>query len=249
MANTTDQSHASNFGNQTSFLKQCESYGTRYNPQRSDLKIIAIQEKNAATKAVLELVDQMLQPYNEAVNKRFGVFSVLDPFYTRVLAAIRSCEIDTLVVADAASIIKKLKGIRATRVSKAAVSNGETGAESEPKTKSPSQKTFDGRIWNMDKLVELLKAQPNYLPSEADLSLDAIKKVHGDMVSVNDEVLEAEKPLNKARDSRDEIMYDPKTGLVKQALDAREYLKSVFGAQSNEYKEAERLNFRTIKRK
>jgi hypothetical protein len=46
--------------------------------------------------------------------------------------------------------------------------------------------------------------------------------------------------------SRNQILYNPNTGLVDIALSTKSYIKSVFGATSPQYKQVSGLVFRSI---
>jgi hypothetical protein len=55
-------------------------------------------------------------------------------------------------------------------------------------------------------------------------------------------------PLANARAERDKLLYAPKTGMMDTALAVKEYVKSVFGSKSTQYKEVQRIKFRNIKK-
>jgi hypothetical protein len=54
-------------------------------------------------------------------------------------------------------------------------------------------------------------------------------------------------PLANARQVRDSILFAPETGMIDTALLVKEYVKSVFGAASPQYKEVNHLKFRNKK--
>jgi hypothetical protein len=103
--------------------------------------------------------------------------------------------------------------------------------------------SFDNRISNFDKLIQLLAAQPGYTPNEADLAVAGLTTLHTSMVTVNTAVVDSYTALSNARIARDKQLYRPGTGLVDVALDAKSYIKSLFGASSPEYHQVSKLQF------
>jgi hypothetical protein len=109
--------------------------------------------------------------------------------------------------------------------------------------------SFDSRIENMDKLIQLLTAQAAYAPNETDLKVAGLTTLLGNMKTTNTAVVNAYTPLSNARVSRNTILYDATTGLVKIAGDVKAYIKSVFGGTSAQYKQVSKLKFTTPKLK
>jgi hypothetical protein len=54
--------------------------------------------------------------------------------------------------------------------------------------------------------------------------------------------------VSNARISRDVTLYKEKIGLVDTALEVRAYVKSVFGASSDQYLQVKSLPFKNIRR-
>lgn len=56
-------------------------------------------------------------------------------------------------------------------------------------------------------------------------------------------VINAETPLSTARIARNEVLYKQNTGIVDITVDVKNYVKSVFGATSPQYKLISNLKF------
>ncbi len=106
--------------------------------------------------------------------------------------------------------------------------------------------SFDNRLDNFDKLIQLLDSSPLYTPNETDLQLTTIKTYYDTLNAKNAAVKTAIIPLSNARISRDEIMYKAGASMVDIALDVKTYIKSVFGATSPQYKQVSKLAFKVI---
>lgn len=84
----------------------------------------------------------------------------------------------------------------------------------------------------MNKLIELLTAQPAYTPNEPDVAVAGLTTVFTNMKTTNTAAINAYTPLSNARIDMNKILYDETTGLVKVAGDVKSYVKSVFGGTS-----------------
>jgi len=250
MASTAQTGHAKNVANHNSLILKVTNLGGKYNPSNKDILLPALTEKQNAASAVLKSISSLYGPWALAVDARELIFSPLGPFFTRVFRSISSSGLSKLFVADVKPIILKLQGRRAKpKKLPPQTADGSTPEIPEHKNISVSQLDFDSRIDNTEKLVELLKAQPDFKPNEHELSTDSLQHLLDDMRTTNNAVLTAYNPLNTARNNRDVILYDDATGLIHQAAEVKSYVLSVFGASSPEYKDINKLRFKTIKKK
>jgi len=63
----------------------------------------------------------------------------------------------------------------------------------------------------------------------------------------NQLVADTQIQLDQSRMNREKVLYQPITGLVHMGNDSKNYIKSVFGANSPEYKQISKLKFGTYK--
>ena len=108
--------------------------------------------------------------------------------------------------------------------------------------------SFDQRIENFGKLIDLLSSNAAYAPNETEVQTTTLSTLRASMVDSNKIVKEAYTPLSNSRISRDVILYDAITGLVKCSSDVKKYIKSVFGGTSSQYKQVSKLKFTTPKK-
>ena len=107
--------------------------------------------------------------------------------------------------------------------------------------------SYDNRLDNLDKLIQLLSSIPLYTPNEAELKVASLKNLYTDLKTKNTAVINATTPLSNARISRNETLYKADIGLVDTALDVKTYIKSLFGATSPQYKQISKLEFKVRK--
>lgn len=122
-----------------------------------------------------------------------------------------------------------------------------TPEDESQKSISASQMSFDNRIENMDKLIQLLSAQTGYTPNETDLKVTTLTTLLADMRTKNTGAINALTPLSNARIARNTILYATGTGLVDTAGEVKKYVKSVFGGTSPQYKQVSGLKFTKVK--
>jgi len=68
-----------------------------------------------------------------------------------------------------------------------------------------------------------------------------------DLKAKNTAVINATTALSNARIARDKVMYSDDIGLIDIARDVKQYVKSLFGASSPQYKQISGLEFKAIK--
>ena len=147
------------------------------------------------------------------------------------------------MVKDVKTINRKIQGKRAKEIVTPTAPN--TPA---PNTISTSQQSYDQLIEHFSRLITLLKSEPSYNPNEADLRIPTLEAQLAKYREDNTNVMNAYTQVSNARISRDVILYKEKTGLVDTALEVRAYVKSVFGATSDQYIQVKNLAFKNIKR-
>lgn len=245
MATITETGHAKNAANFDVLITCALGYGAGYKPSKASLAIPALQIQSASVHAALRAVNASLPAYNNAVAIRSEAFAPLNPLLTRVFNALKATDASEQIIDTARALVRKLQGVRATpRMTdeeKAALPEGEKA----PKEISSSQLSFDNRLDNFDKLIQLLGSIPFYAPNERELQLPALTSMYDEMVAKNTDVVAATVPLYNARITRNQVLYAPGTGLVDTAADVKSYVKSVFGAGSSQFKQVSILKFKS----
>jgi hypothetical protein len=95
-------------------------------------------------------------------------------------------------------------------------------------------------------LVELLGKEAAYKPNEADLKVSALEGLLAKMKGANSTVASVYTDYRNALASRDAFLYNDLTGLVQLSKQVKLYVKSVYGAQSAQYKQVSGLAFKAV---
>jgi hypothetical protein len=74
-----------------------------------------------------------------------------------------------------------------------------------------------------------------------------LNTILADLRARNTAVINTTTALSNARIARDRVLYAEGTGMVDIALDVKQYVKSVFGATSPQYKQVSGLKFNRSK--
>lgn len=247
MASTSETGNAINVANLQKLISFCIGFGASYIPSKVSITLPALNTLYSEATESLEVINNLLPAYTNAINARFEVFSPLSKIITRVVNAANASDISTQTQKDVKSIAKKLQGKRSSSASPTTPDNPNTPENESTLTISSSQMSFDQRIESMDRLIQLLSAQPAYIPNETDLKLTALTTLLASMRSTNTVVINAYFPVSNARINRDKIIYAANKGIADIAQDVKSYVKSVFGGTSPQYKQISGLKFKKRK--
>jgi hypothetical protein len=242
MASTIETGHAKNVATFEDLVSFCTGYGATYNPSKASLKIAALVPQLTAAQATLQLVKTTKTAYDNATNAREVVFVPLKPLATKIINALAATDATPQTVDDTRTIINKIQGRRAKAV---VVPDAKALAEgAEPvKTASTSQQSYDKLVDHFAQLIVILTAEPKYLPNENELKIATLTAQIADMRAKNTAVVNALTAVSNARINRDKLLYGELTGMVDVAMDVKQYVKSVFGAKSPQYKQISGLRF------
>ncbi|MEI6755294.1 MAG: hypothetical protein WCK78_19320 [Paludibacter sp.] len=243
MASTSETGLTTNVANFETLISYITAFGTDYNPSKNRLSIPELQKILSEAKASLNAVNVAFSANSNAAAARESAFEPLSKLVTRANNALKATDTTTQVDDSAKTIVRKLQGSRAS----AKLTDEEKKAlEAEGKSTtqiSTSQMGFSDRLENFAKFITLLSSIPDYIPNEEDLKTASLSASLENLIIKNSAVLPTEVQLSSARIARNEIQDKPLTGLVDIALDAKVYIKSVFGATSPQYKQVSKLAF------
>jgi hypothetical protein len=242
MASTTETGHAKNVATFEDLISFCTGYGATYNPSKAALKLPALNTQFTNAGATLQAVKTAKTGYDNATNARELAFKPLKPLSTKIINALAATDAEEQTIDDAKTTNSKIQGKRAKAVAKPDAKALAVGAEP-VKTASTSQQSYDKMIDHFAQLIETLTAETNYQPNEPDLQVPTLTALLIDLRAKNTDVINATTSLSNARIERDEALYATDTGLVDTAQDVKQYVKSIFGATSPQYKQVSGLRY------
>lgn len=242
MASTTETGHAKNVATFEDLISFCTGYGVTYNPSKATLKLPALATQNTGAIAALQAVKVAKTAFDNATNARELTFKPLKSRSTKIINALEATDAEQQTIDDAKTTNSKIQGKRAKAVVQPDAKALAAGAEP-VKTASTSQQSYDKLIDHFAQLIETLTAETNYLPNEPDLQVSTLTALLTDLRAKNTDVINATTSLSNARIERDEALYATDSGLVDTAQDVKQYVKSLFGATSPQYKQVSGLKF------
>ena len=243
MASTSETGHAKNVANFDELISFVTGYRESYNPSKATIKLDALKALSDHAKNSINAVSSMEPAYKSAVAAREVVFIPLSKLTTRIMNSIKATDTTVQVDENARTLVRKIQGVRATAKKtedekKALAEKGKEVVEI-----STSQMSYDNRLDNFFKLIQLLSSVPEYSPNEKELKIEHLNTILDDLKAKNAAVVESYIPLSNARISRNNLLYKENTGLYDVALDVKNYIKSVFGATSPQYKQVSKIKF------
>lgn len=230
MASNSEKGHAKNMANFNLLVSYVKEIGPDYDPANAEIKSAALTAKETAAQTAMSEVTNGLVVSKNAINARDFEFKGMSKMATRVINALKASGVNADVYKDARGIVNKITGAR-------------TGPKPEPNPENPgadptsvSQMSFDYRKANFEMLVALVAGQPQYNPNETELKPAALQAYVANLLTLNNTVHSTTAALNTKRNTRDEILYAPKTGMSELVGSVKAYVKSLFGASSPVYK-------------
>lgn len=249
MTTTSETGHVKNVANLGELVSFVTGYGNTYNPSKPAIKLAALQTLYTAANGAIKDVNDVNNTYSLAVDAREQVFLSISKFSTAVLNALKATDATVQEIEDANSIIRKIQGTRATPKKTEEEKQALLAQGKQVKEISASQMSYDNRLNNLDKLHKLLANIPVYTPNETELTVQAIKATFTDLSLKNKAVIDTTVKLSNTRISRNNILYNPTTGMLSVVTAVKKYIKSVYGATSPQYKQLSKLVFTKPKTK
>jgi len=242
MASTNESGHAKNVANFDQMIGYCMGYGVTYNPSKASIKLAALNTLLTTAQTVLAAVKTNKIAYDNATNAREISFTPLKKLATKIVNALMATDASKLTVDDAKSVNLKIQGRRA---------NGKPARKPAPEDKeeqtdnsiSVSQQSFDNLLDNFARLTQTVTAEALYKPNEAELQVASLNTVLTDLKNKNKAVITANANASNARITRNKILYGEGTGVYDIAMAVKQYVKSLFGPASPQYKQISGIIF------
>lgn len=242
MASTIETGHAKNVATFEDLISFCTGYGAAYNPSKAALKLPALTTQNTGAIAALQAVKVAKTAFDNATNAREVAFKPLKSLATKIVNGLAATDATAQTVDDVKSTNIKIQGRRAKAIEKPDVKAVAAGADP-VKTASTSQQSYDKLIDHFAQLIATLTAEPKYIPNENELKVATLNTMLTDLKAKNTGVITATTVLSNARIARDKALYAAIVGMVDTAQDIKQYVKSLFGATSPQYKQVSGLQF------
>jgi len=230
--------HAKNVANFEDFISFVTAYGATYNPTKTSIKLANLNAIFTQAKSDITNVMNKTVAFNNTTNVRATLFEPLQKLSTRLVQALSSTDATKELIKDAKTVNRKLQGKR----SKAIETTTDPNAPA-PNTISASQQSYDQLIEHFGKLIEILKSEPTYVPNETELKIATLNTQLTALKTANTNVTTAYTAVSNSRIARDKTLYKEKTGMYDVTLDVKNYVKSLYGISSPEFKQLSKIKF------
>ena len=248
MASTSETGHAKNLANFDALTTNVSNFGAIFNPSKAAIKVAALQTYATSCHNSLTGVNTAIAAYGNAVAAREIAYNPVSKLVTRIINALKATDVPEQVIENAKTFARKIQGSRASAKIKANLASDPNASieaiPAEPRQISASQMSYDSRLDNLEKLIKVLASNPLYAPNENDLKVSALTALYNDLKSKNSAVVLAAAQLGSARIARNELFYNPSTGMLALVAEVKAYVKSLFGATSPQYKQISSLKFK-----
>ncbi|WP_241154786.1 hypothetical protein [Amniculibacterium aquaticum] len=224
----------------------CEGYGATYNPTKESLKIPQLKALYQTAQDKLTASKAQKTNFDNATNERRNAFKDLKPLSTKIVNAFAVSGADTLAQNNLKFVNKKLQGSTSSAKKEEPTENTTTTPET-AKTISTSQQSYDRLIDHFANVIQVLEQNTVYAPNENDLQVDSLKDKLLELQTKNTNLINAYTLYSNAMIERNQTLYNPLSGIVQTAKEVKQYVKSIFGATSPQYKQVSGLEFKVRK--
>lgn len=235
---------AKNLENFQDYITYCMSLEPKYNPANDAVLTSEMDAHRVYAWEVFEDLRTRRMDFILVTNRRQDGFGGISKLATRLNGAVSGGGYDKKTVDDFKTISKKIQG----RLSKPKTKESEPNQELE-RAVSNSQQSYDQLLDNFADAIRYLERIKKYEPNEVDLQIGSLQVVLDELRALNKEYFDVFLPFAMALDLRDEVFYDAEKGFIKRIKTSKQYLKSVYGYSSPEYKSGSAIRFVTMRRR
>jgi hypothetical protein len=233
--NTGHAINVAQFKEVTQILKNLNG---KWNPVNAKLVIPNLDNRLTNCQIKLDELDKAVSIDKIKTMERATTYEPLNDLVRRVIAAMRSCEMETSII-DRGKTLKDLidgQNVSATsqkrksEAKKAKMIAITEGVDLPEPTKnySVSQLSYEVRLSNFKKIISLIEEAGNYATNQTDLSIDALKAFTQTLVDANNATNDAYDLLTIKRQERNDAFYGDSDsinavfGLIKNELESIE---------------------------
>ncbi len=236
MSQQYETGNAKNVANLQKLIEQVTVY-TAYNPSIDNLKIENLNTLYTTALASLSAVEEKRNANKSAIHTRQQAYENLKPTCTRIINQLDILGLSSGTLDQAKSFNRLIQGSK----KKKEETNEEENQEN--KSVSTSRQSYTQLADNFSKLLQLLSTIPSYNPNTEELKLTTLNTYLTSLTNSTQAVDQTEAELNTKLIERNNILYADGTGLYIIAQNVKKYVKSVYGANSEEYSKVSKIKF------
>jgi len=218
----------------------CTGWGGNYNPGQQNLQVNVMATLMNIAQQSWEEVKEAQSAYDKASNERELGFRKIRKLSSSIYGMLRASGANELLLDDALNSKRRIWG---APISKPPVVDATKPTEEQPESRPSYGQSYATIAEYFDRLVKTAASEPKYSPNEAELTLVSLEQMRADLFGLNKAVTEAEIRLEEARIKRNTVYYIAPGNLVDTATAVKTYVRSVFGFQSQQHQQVQKLLF------
>ena len=251
---TFESGHSKNAAYYDKLIEVVTGFGSNFDPPANDIKLPNLSLRQTELHTALSDFKDAEAMLIEGINERQYLFEALMVKSTRIMNEAIACGADKKMIADLRSVMRRLRGVKLSKMKAAINTNPETmiapdaGNETATKLKrSVSQRSYDMVTDHFKILISLIEQVSTYTVNEPDLTISALKIFASDAETKTKIVNDGAAKVVDKRSLRNKLLYHEVTGVVLLGRRVQSYVRVLYGSKSEEYKEIMRCKFRLYK--
>jgi hypothetical protein len=245
MSTYYETGHSANVAGLLKLNQLIATFGVVYNPANTAIKAPALATllTNANTK--LTDVNTAFTTWKSATNQREIGFQAIKKLSTQILGALQSTGTVQQTIDDLSFQVANMRssGTKLTKVDAGKTAEPMNLPAEEVHTHSTSQQSFDSQLQHFQKMILIIQGVPAYNPNETGLKIVSLQAQFANLTTLNNAANSSWATLKDKRIQRNLFFYSKDAGLLDQVKQVKAYIKSLYGASSQQYKAAASIKF------
>ena len=254
MSGYYETGHSKNVANLLRLNQLIATFGTTYNPSNVAIKTTALATLYTNANTKLSDVNTNYTNWKNATNARELAFDPLTKLTTQILGALQSLGLPQQTIDDFESQVKKFRssGSKLTKADAGIVVTPPAEKVAAPETTdeattiSTSQRSFDNQLQHFQKIILILQSVTTYNPNENAFKVTTLQTQLTNLITLNNAANTSYATLKNARIQRNTFFYAKDTGLLDIVKQTKAYIKSLYGASSQQYQAANAIKFTRV---
>lgn len=255
MSSTYETGHARNVASLLRLNQTVATFGATYNPSNNNIKTTALATLYTNANTKVSDVNNAFTNWKNATNTRQISFEPLNKFATQLLGALQSTGAPQQTIDDFVFQVNQFRASNGAKLTKAdagiteklTTPNDGTPTETEEtKHVSTSHRSYDNQLQHFSKMILLLQSVPNYNPNEVAFKVTTLQTQLTNLTTANNNANVSYANLKASRIQRNTFLYAKDTGMLDIAKQVKAYVKSVYGASSQEYLAVNAIRFTRV---
>ena len=238
----------SNVVNVGELIERISTFGVKFNPVRNDFTIPFLTELKTNAETLVGLAKTAENIDKNSIAVRASGIKSIDGLVTRAINSFSISGASPQSVQQAESKVRTFRNIRVSAKPTAEELAAAKADGKELRVNALHNASYDRKIENFADIIDFVKNSSEYGPNEADISVNGLTHKLKEIKTQNNTCLRTAAELDATRMERDTMLCADVTGLVDVAMGAKKYVKSVYGANSPQYKSISDLRFRKTKK-